>query len=124
MKISIVAVFAESSLNKLMHAADVFESFKQLGEFYTLEITGEPDLDFLCENMRKTLEESGKSVTFASIVKVDGVPTNKYPYYLKPGVASISNGHQWALFKDLLNQRGFDVETDNTMKVKSATLIL
>lgn len=124
MKIIIDAIVGEKKRNDFMHACDVFESFKHLGEYMCLKATASEGFvpsEFI-EKVKKQFESGDVNVIFISIKSIDGTLNKDYPPYIKPGVSSISNGHQFGLFDNMLKSLGYTVETDQSRKVLSAKL--
>ena len=120
-----VIFFPNQKMNELAHALDVFDNTKQLGLYEEFIVDGSEhmDLENLCENICNSLEhkEGGSAnVTFIAITEIDGVPNKIYPPYIKEGVSSISNGHHYGMFNELLEQLGYVVETDDRVRVTSA----
>lgn len=120
-KIIIDVVHGDTKINAFMHAADVFESGKQLGEHQTIEVTGDPDLEKLSLNLKETFEKADRNVSFIGIRTVDGVRVEPRPY-IRPNTQSISDGHNFGLFKNLLESLGYQVETTQYMHVTSIKL--
>lgn len=111
-------------INEFMHCADVFETGKHFVEHktFTLSITGNPNLNKLCENFKNALENDGKiNVIFVAIRDINGDFHPKYNKYIKPNVQTLSmyqNGILgWALFKDVLKTLKYNVETNQHMMV-------
>lgn len=108
--------------NDMMHAADMFEKGKQLATHESLIVKGTPDLSKLCKLIKDGWEKAGGYVVFVGIRTVNGKrPNNSYSYFME-GVQSISMKQKnkplaWGLFKDILSQMGYEVETDESMKV-------
>jgi hypothetical protein len=117
----IVDVFGGDKMAKLqnqfMHSADVFEGGKQFATYMQLTVTGNPDLDKLCERIKDSFEQIGGYIIFAGIKSIDGVRVDKPRAYFKEGVQTISNGHQFGLFRDKLITLGYTPETNKHMMV-------
>ena len=101
--------------NKLMHAGDVFESFKQLCECMQAEITADTKVDFVGIIKRK-MEEAGGYVVFVGIREIDGERVDPKAYVM-PGVSILSTGESWYLFSDALRKMGYEVEEDKNRRV-------
>lgn len=114
-------IHGDHKLNAFMHASDVFEDGKQLGEHMTFEVKGTPDLDKLCVNMKELFEKADRNVSFVAIRTIDGVRVEPKAYF-RPNTQSISDGHRFGLFKEMLEQIGYKVETTKFMQVTSVKL--
>lgn len=112
----------EKFINHLMHAADVFEKGKQFANYYTVMVTGNPNLTKLCENLANAYEKVGRYAVFIGIKSINGQkPENPHVWFMKD-VQSISmitedRGACWSLFKDILVTLGYNVLTDEHMRV-------
>ena len=128
MKIILDVLAGDRQVNHLMHCADVFEDGKQLADYDQIEVDIALDIpkdmsaSEFQDKMKLAHEKSGKNVVFMSIIKLDGVPTNEYPPYIMEGVQTISSGKKWGLFKDVLENFGYEVEHTDRMIVTSAKL--
>ena len=101
-----------------MHAGDVFEQGKQLGELETWELEGENILVFeVLKSFLKAYEENKKQVVFLGLRSMDDKPVENFEHYFMKGVQTISNGHKFGLFRDLLKGLGYHVEVDENMRV-------
>lgn len=121
MKVYVDIIHGDKKVDQFMHACDVFEAFKVLGEHNSLEVEGDGiDLDNLCENIKNSYEKSGRIVSFVAIKRVGATYTNEYKNYIRPGTAAISTGHQWGMLHKILSGLGYKVETDSQMRVISA----
>lgn len=118
MNIEVVIVSGNKMQDEFMHAADVFEPGKKLGESFTLKVTGKNiGISILTHNLKVALESEKQNVWFIALSKVAGrTPKKKYEI-ITPGIQTISNGNNWCLFKDVLAKIGFEVETDERMHV-------
>lgn len=114
-------IHGEDKLNKFMHACDMFEDGKQLGEHMRFEVKGNPDLDKLSVNMKELFEKADRNVSFVGIRTIDGVRVEPKAYF-RPNTQSISDGHNFGLFKEMLEQLGYQVETTKFMQVTSVKL--
>ena len=123
MKIILDVIAGDKMRDKLMHSADLFEQGKILGEHNTFEVNGTKKIKIneVTTNVAKAFEEGGNLVvSFVGIRSIDGKPVKDAMVYLKPGVQSISDGHNWDIFKKLLNGLGYTkVETTEYMQVTS-----
>lgn len=117
-----ILVIPDKRIAEFMEYLDFFNSTKSLVAFTQYEVTGEPDLSKLCENVKEAFEQAGGMVTFASIRTVDGVFCNEYPNYIKEGISTISTGHKWGMFNEYLESIGYEVRHDSRMRVLSAKL--
>ena len=128
MKILLDVMYGDKMMNEFMHHADVFEPSKQLAAHHQIELTGENiNLDKTCHVMFSALTSNDKNVVFVAIRSVDGiryVHDDKETYYIMPGINSISNGHNWGLFKDHLLTLGYITKTDERMRVLEIDKIL
>lgn len=114
-------IHGDHKLNAFMHASDVFEDGKQLGEHMTFEVKGTPDLDKLCVNMKELFEKADRNVSFVAIRTIDGVRVEPKAYF-RLNTQSISDGQRFGLFKEMLEQIGYKVETTKFMQVTSVKL--
>ena len=124
MNVIIDAIYGSKVKNDFMHACDMFENFKQLGEYGQFKVSGKPDMKKLIINFKESLEKCGINVVFLSIRQVGLKLTNKYDNYIKPGTASITDGNNWGMFHSVLKDLGYEVKTDDRMRVTSAKLKL
>lgn len=124
-KVILDVIAGDGMRNKFMHYADMFEDSKQLGEYQQMTVSGKPEMDInnISRNMKDALEKVGMNVVFVSVRQVGPTLTNDYERYIKPGTSSISNGHKWGMFHELLKQLGYEVETNERMQVISAKLV-
>jgi len=127
-KIVMDALYGDAKLNDVMHAADIFEDFKQLATYQELTLDVSFNDDEI-ERAQKTIDhvvnaltQSGMNVTFVSIKAIDNIPV-KMNNYIKPGISVISQNKKWYMFHEFLTKIGYDVKTDNNMQVLSAKLI-
>jgi|GEM_PF-2895942 len=124
-QVSFDIIQGDKKVNDFMHAADVFEKGKQLGEYQNMnfEITGQGEPDWQ-EAVDKIFENSIEkfNVLFVSIREINGKNPEKPYLKFKEGVQSVSDGKQWGLFSDCLNQLGYQCETNETMHVTSISL--
>lgn len=125
--------YGDKMQNDFMHACDVFERGKQLGTFspFSMELTIEVGKEEkVRENIQKIFDhfvEATKekyNLIFVSIRKIDGEPTNEFQPYLKEGVQTISNGHGYGMFHEMLKKIGYEVEHSQYMEVTEAKLII
>lgn len=101
--------------NNLMHAGDVFESFKQLCECMQAEITADGEVDFV-GIIKEKMESAGGYVIFVGIREIDGERVDPKAYVM-PGVSMLSTGESWCLFSDALRRIGYQVEEDKNRRV-------
>lgn len=123
MKVIIDVIHGDRKQNDFMHYCDVFENSKQLGKYESFVVEGEPDLENLTINIKKSLEAAGESVVFVSIRQVGPTLTNDYERYIMPGVSTISNGHKWGMFHKMLKDLGYEAETNQYMRVEKVKLV-
>ncbi|MDD5649080.1 MAG: hypothetical protein PHF86_01495 [Candidatus Nanoarchaeia archaeon] len=108
--------------NNFMHAGDVFEKGKHLARLYQIKVTGDPDLDKLCENIKNVYEKASEGyVLFVAIRNIDEIRCKKPRVFLKEGIHSISNGHEWGLFRNILLDMGYKPKTNEHMIVESVS---
>jgi len=115
-KIELDLFYGDDFKNRFMHAADVFEQGKQLAEYNQFVVTGTPDLNKLCDNMKNALEKTGKNVVLVAIRSINGKRVTPRPY-IKPNVQTISDGKKFGLFKDMLERIGYKVDVSECMQV-------
>lgn len=123
MKITVDAIFGNRQMDEIMHVADVFEPFKKLSVHKAIELTVKDALGLkqkrvLIEKIKEALEASGMIVVFISIRSVN----TRVPAFIAPGVSVLSDGSRFALFGDVLRRIGYEVSTDENMRVVSASL--
>jgi hypothetical protein len=125
MKIIVEILYGDRKINQFMHSADIFEPGKQLvtnHENYTITGT-DIKLPLLCENVAKAFEKGGdKNVVFVAIKSINDKRVKDAMPYFKPETQSISNGKTWGLFKDVLMQMGYEVETSQHMHVTNVKI--
>ncbi|MEK6828901.1 MAG: hypothetical protein AABY15_02160 [Nanoarchaeota archaeon] len=123
-KVKVDVIIGDKMMNNFMHACDMFEDSKQLGKYEQMVVSGKPEMDLknLSRNLKDALEKSGMNVVFVSVRQIGPTLTNDYDRYIMPGVSAITDGHKWGMFHKLLEGLGYEVETDNQMKVTSAKL--
>jgi hypothetical protein len=112
--------------NNFMHCGDVFEQGKQLAEHFQLTVTGNPNLDMLCENVKNAYEKAGEGyILFVAIRSIDGERSKEPKAYIKEGIQTLSmeqNGTLgWSLFKDILTHLGYEVKTNEHMMVETVS---
>jgi hypothetical protein len=118
MKLIIDAIIGDKFINDFMHSGDVFEQGKQLGKLETWELEGENILVFeVLKPFLKAYKEDKKHVIFLGLRSMDGKPVENFEHYFMKGVQTISNGHKFGLFRDLLKGLGYQVEVDENMRV-------
>jgi hypothetical protein len=121
--------------NQFMHLVDCFESGKILGNprqlKITLELTQDGDeiklVDNFIHNLKSGLETDSdmfvkEVVSFIGIREIDSIKNTSIPFYIKPGIQTISNGQKYYLFSKLLEQLGYEVTTSDQMYVLTAKL--
>jgi len=101
--------------NKLMHAGDLFESFKQLCECMQANITADSEIDFF-SIIKSKMEANGGYVIFVGIREIDGKRVDPKAYVMQ-GVSVLSTGESWCLFSDALRKLGYEVEEDKNRRV-------
>jgi hypothetical protein len=123
-KITLDAIYGDAKVNEFMHAADVFENFKQYAILNEVEMDvtfGDDEIE-RAENtiniLKDALEKSGQNVVFIAIKTIDNV-RRTMKNYLKENVSVISTGEQWVMFSELLKKLGYKVETNDQMQVIS-----
>jgi hypothetical protein len=123
MKIRLDVISSDKRINDFMHAADVFEQGKQLGKYECMEVTGTAEINIfnLINVLKNALENCDKNVVFIGIRSIDDLIFNFPAPYIMKDVQSISDGSKWGLFRDQLIRLGYEVETDQFMRVTSAT---
>ena len=109
-------------MNEFMHAGDVFEPGKQFAIHERFTVTGNDsvNLEKLCERVADAYKKADGYAVFVGIRTIDGKrPENSYAWFMK-GVQSISMKQKslgWATFKSILEQLGYEVETDDSLIV-------
>lgn len=108
--------------NNFMHAVDVFEEGKHLARLFQMEVTGNPNLDKLCENIKNVYEKASEGyVLFVAIRSIDNIRCKESQIFLKEGIQSISNGYKWSLFRNILLDMGYNPKTNEHMIVESVS---
>ena len=122
MKIRLDVISSDKKINDFMHAADVFEQGKQLGMYECMEITGTAEVNIfkIVNVLKDALEKCNKNVVFIGIRSIDDLIFNFPGPYIMKDVQSISSGRKYGLFRDQLVGLGYEVETDEHMRVTSA----
>lgn len=111
--------------DELMHAADMFEKGKRLGEHWCIEIDTadtEETLKHIHSNVKKSIERLKGYVLFVGVRTVGGIPYHDTHCFFEQGVQSVSFVKKgklkgWLLFRDMLEALGYEVKTDKTMHV-------
>lgn len=119
-------VFSGNKLtNELMHSADIFDSSKQLATYRKIKFIDDKKaltLDKWLVLFKEILEKADENVIFLSIREIDGQPNNEFQPYILENINSLSTGHKFGVFEDMLDRIGYDVESDERRRVKSAKL--
>ena len=119
-KIKVDIISQDRKMNVLMRAFDVFEESKKFGTPWAIEIEykpgRKPNYKQLLKKTQKSIEQMDHLVFFIGFRNVKDAPS-----FVAPGINQISNGTHFMLFKDLLNMLGYEAETDQNMKVTSAS---
>jgi hypothetical protein len=109
--------------NNFMHACDVFEKGKHLGQHLQLEATGNPNMEKLCENVKNAYEQASEGyVLFIAIRTIDGERCKEPQAIFNKGIQTISDGSNFGLFKNILKQLGYEAETNEYMMVESIAI--
>ena len=106
--------------NEFMHAADVFEKSKHMASYKQMDVTTqnlEHTLSTIHGNLKSAIESKDGYIVFIAIKEVNGEPYKDDNIIFTSGVRIISTGSKWFVFKDVLEQLGYSVETDKTMVV-------
>jgi hypothetical protein len=113
--------------NEFMHAGDVFEKGKELAQYFQIVITGNPNLNKICFNLRDAYHKADGYVLFAAINSIDGKRTKDPKPYIKEGIQTLSIEQKgtlsWNLFKNILEQLGYNVETNQYMMVENISVM-
>ncbi|MFA5312751.1 MAG: hypothetical protein WC375_05430 [Methanomassiliicoccales archaeon] len=98
-KLNIVIICSDSKKDQMMHAFDVFEPFKRLGEVHhmTGDLNDGVTQSQALENIRNAFEKDGTYRILAIFI-----PNDPEGAFIDTTVKVISNGSQWGLFKNLL----------------------
>jgi len=109
--------------DQMMHYADMFEQGKRFAIYKQMSIIGDPDLNKLCEIVKKALEDTDNYVLFLSIRSIDGIRTKEFKPLFEKGIHTISTIQNdklgWILFADMLKALGYEVKTNKNMMVAS-----
>jgi len=95
-------IVGEKRMNDFLHAADIFEPFKQYGEVLSMEFEltkSKPNLAFLIR-FKEQLEKHGDVVTALWFARTPEI------HYVDWSVKVTSDGKKWAVLKDYLKQFG------------------
>lgn len=124
MKVKVDIIHGDKQKNEFMHACDMYEPSKQLGEYEQVVVEGSEDMNLeeLTTNIKNAYDQSGRSVVFVSVRQVGPTLTNDYDRYIMPNISAITSGKKWGLFKSVLEQIGYEVETNEHMQVESVKL--
>jgi hypothetical protein len=127
MKIKLDAIYGNKQMDDMMHFAGVFEPFKKLATHNVIELTAKEALGFkqkqvVIEKVKEALEASGMTVVFISIRTANNVKNTRVPAFIAPGISLLSDGKRCAMFRDVLFKAGYEVATDEHMRVVSARL--
>jgi len=122
LKVELDVFYGDKKLNELMHYADVFERGKQLAYYEQFIITGNPNLEKLCENVKNALEAADKNVVFVAIRNINSKRFNDPKAYIKPNTQTISVGKKFGLFKDMLETLEYKVQVSQQMEVLSVSV--
>lgn len=124
--VTIDLIMGDKMMNHFMHAADMFEDFKQLGKYSQIVLpvgSDGPAIQKLTTAITKHITDSKMNPIFVSIRQVGPLLTNDFERYIKPGISVISDGHKWGMFHQILKDLGYKVETDEHMRVLSVKLL-
>ncbi len=122
LKVELDLFYGDKKLNDFMHYADVFERGKQLADYEQFIITGNPNLEKICENVKNALEGTDKNVVFVAIRNINGERVDDPKAYIKPNTQTISMGKKFGLFKDLLETLKYKVQVSQNMEVLSVSV--
>ena len=116
MKIEVVLIKGNKKLDDMMHAFDVFESFKRLCWPITLELTFAREMDKtklvptpkeidkanLIATLKEGVEKMGEEFVVAAFI-----PGEKEGAWVDESVKAISNGKSWAMIDKVLQSYGY-----------------
>lgn len=124
MQIEFDILHGNKKLNHALHAWDLFEEGKQLFQFKRLQVTCDKTVDELPDLITKLKEtiSQEENVIFISIRSVDRKINSTIPPYIQQGVQTVSDGGKFDLFKNILEQLGYTVTTNEFVMVLTATL--
>ena len=130
-KLNIDIISAYRIQNEFMHFCDVFEKGKQLGEHERLNLiitykknmkvenrTSKDYFNKLIIDLKNAFSKAGaKNIVFLNIISINNKTVDFLKPYILPDVQTISNGHQFVMFHQLLEQIGYEVKTNKYMAV-------
>lgn len=98
MKQRVVVIAGDSKLDDMMHAMDVFESFKRLAKVTTYELSVNEKFDPIktVQALKEALEKTGQRVVAIFY------PGESIGAYLDSTVECISDGNKWAMLDKVL----------------------
>lgn len=113
-KVEWVIIFKESKMTEFMQSCDVFEKFKILGKnlnFNTILHVSDPKIfkETLMLKLLASIHQKNKSedVVFAHIKYIQQgnkiILNRRYKPYIKGGVTMVSNGHNFYLLRDFID---------------------
>lgn len=106
--------------DEMMRACDLFPESKRFVTYDRMVVYGTPNLDKLCEIVAESFKAAGGFAIFVAIRKVDGKRGN-WPVWFERGISTVAmdqgEGLSWGLFKDILQQLDYNVQTDVAQKV-------
>jgi hypothetical protein len=121
--------------DEFMHACDVFEKGKRLGEVMAMSVSANkntnnnktddpnPDptldetLEKICQHVKDTFTKAGGFALFVAVREIDGKRCLTPHACFEEGIQTISNGNKFGLFKNYLEILGYKAETDEHMHV-------
>ena len=119
----IASIGADKFTNYFMRSADVFEQGKHFASHWGLTIEGDFDANEIPSLYAGEIEKSKGNVLFVGIKNVDGKRLGKASVYFKQGVQTVcmrqNEKLDSILFKSMLEQLGYQAETDENMHVIS-----
>lgn len=92
-------ISGEKTLDALMHAADLFEGFKRLGDNWSFQ-TDSQEPEELIPRLKWHLEDSGQTVTAIWCAERPGC------HYVDWSVKAVSTGQKWFMLEQYLKQFG------------------
>lgn len=102
MKTQVVVISGDGKMDHMMHAFDVFESFKRYALIQTYEVEGiDTAPSVITSAMKSAAEKIGHGVV---AVFIPGVAEGAY---LDTTVKVISDGSKWGMLRDVLVAYGY-----------------
>lgn len=118
-KIKVDLVLSPTLIDRLMHAVDMFEPFKRIGDMRKMTLYREKFEGFnplvVIESILRSSKQSKTEVFFIGFPEILDAPV-----FLEPGISVLSSGKKWWMFEEMLDSWGYDTVTDEHRRVLAA----